>query len=166
MGERIISGFAVDTYTAAPLRVQRRAFLDAPPRDVFAILSDHTGLEHWFPGVEAVSVYRGQALQRDGVGTVRYLHLRFYTLREYIVAYHAPYLLAYTLDRHEWIDDHLAVIHLAAERYGGTDLTWQHYFNTHMLPTLTRPLITRALGWQCAEAIRRLARLYASRRSS
>ncbi len=155
--DRIIGGFDIDTYTSAPLRVAQAITIDAPPRQVFAIISDHTNADRWLPGIRQVNVNRGHAAVRDGVGTIRYLHTGVNTIREYIIAYHPPRLLAYSIEQNFLITDHVSVIYLEAERYGGTNILWQHYFRTSIMPYLTTPILALVLDIVFMLALRNLS---------
>jgi uncharacterized protein YndB with AHSA1/START domain len=158
MGDRIVGGLDIDTYSDAPLRVSRTVFLDVPPRRVFAIISDSTHLRNWLPLVTQVNINRGHADMRDGVGTIRYLHLGWwYTLREYVIAFDPPHLLASSIEQDALIADHVSVILLEPERYGGTNLTWQHYFRAGTLPFVTGPLLSAGLNLWTLLALRRLS---------
>lgn len=168
VGDRIIGGLDVDTYTSAPLQVCRSVFLDAPPRSVFALVSDHANLDWWLPRVHQVHVNRGHAAVRDGVGTIRYVHyelLLTYTVREYIIAHHPPSLIAYSIERNNLITDHVAVISIDPERYGGTQLIWRHYFRAESMPFLIEPLCSILLHLMCGAALRNLIRYYGGRLS-
>ena len=142
---RMIGGLDVDTYTSAPLRVSAAAFLDAPPREVFGVISDHAALEHWFPLVDTVNLNRSHAEVRDGVGTIVYVFFGILTIRQYVIAYDPPHLLAYSIEQNSLLIDHMAVIYLEAERYGGTNIVWRHYFRTSILPFISTPLAALAL---------------------
>ncbi len=160
-GDRIIAGLDVSTYTRAPLQVAQAAFLDAPPRSVFAVVSNHAKLDYWMPYVSAVYLNRGHAAERDGVGTIRYLALGPFSLREYIIAYDPPHLLAYSVERSTVIIDHVAVMHFQAERYGGTNLIWRHYFRTTTLPA---GLIRLAFVVIYGESLNALTRFFGGKR--
>ena len=154
--DRIIGGFDIDTYTSAPLRVAQATYIDAPPRLVFAIITDHANLFRWLPSIRQVNVNRGHAAVRDGLGTIRYLHTGFSTIREYVIAYHPPRLLAYSIEQNMLIIDHVSVVYLEAERYGGTNLLWQHYFRTSIMPHLTTPIIALTFDMVFMLALRNL----------
>jgi uncharacterized protein YndB with AHSA1/START domain len=154
--DRIIGGLDIDTYTSAPLRVAQAIYIDAPPRTVFAIVSDHANLFRWLPGIRQVNVNRGHATVRDGVGTIRYLHTGVNTIREYIIAYHPPHLMAYSIEQNALIIDHVSVVYLEPERYGGTHILWQHYFRMSVLPGLTTPATTLLLNIVFTLALRNL----------
>lgn len=142
-GDRLIGGLDIDTYTAAPLRVYQTAYLDAPPKRVFVYVTDHANVNRWLPLVTQVNINRGHADTRDGVGTMRYLHIgEVYTLRQYVIAFDPPHLLAYSIEEDALLRDHVSVLLLEPERYGGTNLLWQHYFRVTTLPFLTVPLCT------------------------
>ncbi len=141
VGDRLVGGLDIDTYTAAPLRVEQAAYLDAPPKRVFAYVSDHANVRRWMPLVAQVNLNRGHADARDGVGTTRYLHIgELYTLRQYVIAFDPPHLLAYSIEEDHLLSDHVSVLLLEPERFGGTNLLWQHYFRVTTLPFLTVPL--------------------------
>ena len=154
--DRIIGGFNIDTYTSAPLRVAQAITIDAPPRLVFAIISDHANLFRWLPGVRQVNVNRGHATVRNGVGTIRYLHTGLNTIREYVIAYHPPHLLAYSIEQNLLIVDHVSIVYLQPERYGGTTILWQHYFDTSIMPYLITPIITLTFDIVFMSALRNL----------
>ncbi len=156
-GDRIVGGLDIDTYTSAPLRVMRTAYLEAAPARVFAVISDHANADTWMPLVSQVNVSRGHADTRDGVGTIRYLHARFwYSLRQYIIAFNPPRLLAYSIEQDPIITRHVCVLYLEPERYGGTLLSWQHYFHMSLLPALSVPLASMVFDQSCAFALRNL----------
>jgi uncharacterized protein YndB with AHSA1/START domain len=159
-GDRFIGGLDINTYTDAPLRLAVAAFLDAPPREVFAVVGDHAALEYWFPMIEKVNLNRGHAAARDGVGTIRYLHYPFWTMREYVIAVDPPHLMAYSIEQNALIINHVAVMYLEAERYGGTNLSWRHYFRTSTLPFISTPLLTLAGFGLYRAALTRLIRLF------
>lgn len=163
-GERIIGGLDVSTYTRAPLQLAQAAFLDAAPRYVFANVSDHAKIDYWIPLLSSVNVSRGHAATRNGVGTIRYVHYGPFMLREYIIAFDPPNLLAYSVERHGLIEDHVAVMHFQAERYGGTNLSWRHYFRLTTLPGLTTPLMRMAYGFIGGGALNNLIRFYGGQR--
>lgn len=154
--DRIIGGFDVDTYTDAPLRVSRAVYFDAPPKTVFVAISDHAHLENWMPLVRRVNLNRGHASAYNGVGTIRYLNTGAFTIREYIIAYDPPRLLAYSIEENPLVIDHVSVLLLQAERYGGTYLLWQHYFRTSLLPFITQPLASLVLAAVYTGALRTL----------
>lgn len=159
--DRIVGGLDVDTYTSAPLRVMRTAYLEASPARVFAVISDHANADTWMPLVTHVNVSRGHADMRDGVGTIRYLHVSFwYSLREYVIAFNPPRLLAYSIEQDAIITNHVSVMYLEAERYGGTLLYWQHYFRMSTLPSITVPLASIAFDQSCAFGLRNLIRYF------
>ncbi|MAS36849.1 MAG: hypothetical protein CL610_22785 [Anaerolineaceae bacterium] len=152
--DRIIGGLSVDTYTDAPLRVARAVYLNAPPKSVFAVISDHVNADQWLPLVNRVNVNRGHASERNGTGTIRYLHsLPRYFVRQYIIAYHAPHLLAYSIEEHAFITQHVAIMLLEPERFGGTNLFWRHYFHSSWWPGLTIPLTSLVLHQTCTWAL-------------
>jgi uncharacterized protein YndB with AHSA1/START domain len=156
-GDRIVGGLDIDTYTSAPLRVMRKAYLEAAPARVFAVISDHANVDTWMPLVTQVNVSRGHADVRDGVGTIRYLHAGFwYSLRQYVIASHPPRLLAYSIEQDPFITHHMSVMYLEAERYGGTLLYWQHYFHMSLMPSITVPLVSILFDQSCAWALRNL----------
>jgi uncharacterized protein YndB with AHSA1/START domain len=161
--DRIIGGFDVDTYSDAPLRVRRMAYFDAPPGDIFAVISDHGHLDRWLPLVERVYLNRGHADVRNGVGTTRYLHTAFFTIREYVIAYDPPRLLAYSIEQNTLVIDHVSVVYVEPERYGGTYLTWQHYFRTSTLPIITQPLVSFGLYMMFTGTLQNLAHRYSGR---
>ena len=153
--DRVIGGLDIDTYTDAPLRFSRAVFFDAPPKALFVAISDHAKLETWMPGVQRVNLNRGHAGVYNGVGTIRYLlYSGLYTVREYIIAYDPPRLIAYSIEENPFIIDHVSVILLQPERYGGTYLVWQHYFRTSVLPVLTQPLANLVFQTLYAGALR------------
>lgn len=155
--DRIIGGLDIDTYTSAPLRVMRTAYLDTSPARVFAVISDHANADTWMPLVTHVNVSRGHADVRDGVGTIRYLHAGFwYSLRQYIIAFNPPRLLAYSIEQDSFISHHVSVMYLEAERYGGTLLYWQHYFRAETMAFITVPLASILFDQCCARALRNL----------
>jgi uncharacterized protein YndB with AHSA1/START domain len=160
MADRIIGGFNIDTYTSAPLRVAQAIYIDAPPRLVWAIISDHANLFRWIPGVLQVNVNRGHATMRDGVGTIRYLYTGMNTIREYIIAYHPPHLLAYSIEQNFIIVDHVSIVYLEPERYGGTNVLWQHYFRTSVMPYLSTPTVTLILNIVFHLALRNLRQYF------
>jgi len=156
-GDRIIGGLDIDTYTSAPLRVMRTAYLEAPPTRVFSVVSDHANADTWMPLVTQVNVSRGHADVRDGVGTIRYLHARFgYSLRQYVIAFNPPRLMAYSIEQDPIITQHVSVMYLESERYGGTMLYWQHYFNMSLMPFITVPLASILFDQSCAFGLRKL----------
>jgi uncharacterized protein YndB with AHSA1/START domain len=156
-GDRIIGGLDIDTYTSAPLRVMRTAYLDASPARVFAVISDHANADTWMPLVTQVNVSRGHADARDGVGTIRYLHAGFwYSMRQYIIAFNPPRLMAYSIEQDPLITHHVSVMYLEPERYGGTVLFWQHYFRTSLMSFVTVPLVSILFDQSCAFALRKL----------
>lgn len=161
--DRIVGGFDIDTYSSAPLRVSRIAWFDAPPKDIFAVVSDHATLDSWLPLVNRVNLNRGHADVRNGVGTIRYVHTSFATLREYVIAYDPPRLLAYSIEQHTLIIDHVSIVYLETERYGGTYLTWQHYFRTAALPFITAPLVGLGLYMSVTGALQNLIRRFEGR---
>jgi hypothetical protein len=160
-GDRIVGGLDIDTYTSAPLRVMRSAYLEASPARVFAIISDHANADTWMPLVTQVNVSRGHADVRDGVGTIRYLHAGFwYSMRQYVIAFNPPRLLAYSIEQDPFISHHVSVMYLEAERYGGTLLFWQHYFRMGLMANITVPLASMAFDQSCAFALRKLIRYF------
>ena len=161
--DRIIGGFDVDTYSDAPLRVTRMAYFDAPPGDIFAVISDHGQLDRWLPLVQRVYLNRGHADVFNGVGTTRYLQTVVFNIREYIIAFDPPRLLAYSIEQNVLVSDHVSVVFLEPERYGGTYLTWQHYFRTSTLPFITQPLVSLALTIVFTQALQNLARQFDGR---
>ena len=71
----------------------------------------------WMPLVDQVNVNRGHAGVRDGEGTIRYLHFEFlYTLREYVIAFYPPHLMAYSIEGSSLVTDHVSVMYLEPER--------------------------------------------------
>ena len=46
---RVIEGFDVNTVTDAPLDIMIVLQLDAPPKEVWDLVGDHTRLNEWFP---------------------------------------------------------------------------------------------------------------------
>jgi hypothetical protein len=98
------------------------------------------------------------------VGTIRYLHFGPFMLREYIIASAPPNVLAYSVERHDLIENHVAVIHLQSERYGGTNMIWRHYFRTTTLPGLTTPLLRLAYAMVGNGALDNLIRYYGGQR--
>jgi len=163
-GDRVIGGLDVSTYTRAPLQLAQAAFLDTAPRYVFATVSNHAKIDYWIPLLSGVNVSRGHAAARDGVGTIRYMHYGPFMLREYIIAFDPPNLLAYSVERHNLIGDHVAVMYFQAERYGGTNLSWRHYFRSTTLPGLTTPLMRLAYGIIGDGALDNLIRFYGGQR--
>ena len=161
--DRIIGGFDVDTYSDAPLRVTRMAYFDTSPKNIFAVISKHSHLDQWMPLVKRVYLNRGHADVFNGVGTTRYLDTTFATVREYVIAFDPPRLMAYSIEQHVLVIDHVSVIHLEPERYGGTYLTWQHYFRTSTLPLITQPLVSLVLYFVFTSALRNLTQHYNGR---
>lgn len=161
--DRIIGGFDVDTYTDAPLRVARIAYCDAPAKEIFAIISDHAHLDRWLPLVNRIYLNRGHADVRNGVGTTRYLHATLFSLREYIIAFDPPHLLAYSIEQHALVIDHVSVMYLEPERYGGTYLIWRHYFRASVLPLVTEPAVSLGLYLMMTGALMNLARRFDGR---
>ena len=155
-GDRIIGGLDIDTYTSAPLRVSHTVYFDAPPGALFAVISNHTKLDEWMPLVNQVNLNRRHADVRDGAGTIRYLHIGPFTIQEYVIAFDPPRLMAYSIEQHPLIVDHVSVVYLMPERYGGTYLEWQHYFRTNALASVTGPAASLGLRLIYAGALRRL----------
>ncbi|MBZ0299714.1 MAG: SRPBCC family protein, partial [Anaerolineae bacterium] len=118
---------------------------------------DHTNLNYWMPLVTQVYVNRGHADTRDGVGTIRYVHFgALYTLREYVIAFDPPHLIALSIEQDPLFANHMSVLLLEAERYGGTNLTWRHYFRTSTLPAILGPLLAGVVNQWAAGAVRNL----------
>lgn len=163
-GDRIVGGLDVSTYTRAPLQLAQAAFLDAAPPIIFAAISNHSKMMYWVPYLSYVNINRGHAAERDGVGTIRYLHFGPFMLREYVIAFAPPHVLAYSVERHGLIEDHVAVIHLQSERYGGTNMSWRHYFRCSALSSLTVPLLRLAYRVIGAGALDNLIRYYGGQR--
>lgn len=161
--DRLVGGFDIDTYTSAPLRISRAAVLEAPPLRVFTWISDHAELDRWIPLVGPVNVVRGHADSPNGVGTIRYLHVGPYTLRQYVIAYDPPRLLAYSIEQDPLFADHVGLLYLQGERYGGTQLTWQHYYRLELLPWLTDGPVALALDLVVRAALLRLVDQFGGR---
>lgn len=161
--DRIVRGFDVGTYTDAPLRADCLALLEAPPARIFEVISDHTKLFLWLPLVSDSTVSRRHALQRDGVSTVRWLHLGAFTVQEYIVASHPPHLLASSIEESEFIVDHVALQSLSAERHGGTWLRWRAWFRTTTLAPLSAPLAGLVMTLLFRSALNNLIREFGGR---
>ncbi|MDE0610674.1 MAG: SRPBCC family protein [Anaerolineaceae bacterium] len=161
--DRIVRGFDVGTYTDAPLRADCLALLEAPPVRIFEVISNHTKLFLWLPLVSDSTVSRRHALQRDGVSTVRWLHLGAFTVQEYIVASNPPHLLASSIEESEFIIDHVALQSLSAERHGGTWLRWRAWFRTTTLAPLSAPLAGQAMTLLFRGALGNLIREFGGR---
>lgn len=161
--DRIVRGFDVGTYTDAPLRADCSALLDAPPARIFEVISDHTKLFQWLPLISASTVSRRHALARDGVSTVRWLRLGPFTVQEYIVASHPPYILASSIEESGFIVDHLALQSLSAERHGGTWLRWRAWFRTTSLAPASSTLTGLGMQLLFRQALQNLLREFGGR---
>ena len=127
----------VSRFTTAPKRVEKSVLLNAPPAEVWKIVSDHEKMPTYFPGIQRVSVDNAHASQTNGVGCVRScaLHGNMETVEE-VRLWEPSSALGYTLRTPNamGISDHFAVVELAEASPGTTRLTWTQYFN-HPDPT-------------------------------
>lgn len=140
-------------------RIEAVARSDAPPGAVWELLSDATSWASWGPW-EAVEVEREGAQDPRGVGAVKVIRSGRRTLREEIVAFEPPRLLAYRLLSGMPVRDYRADVALAPDGEG-TRIEWRSRFRAR-LPG-TGGLIRRRLAVVVQDVAERLARAAESR---
>lgn len=122
----------VTRFTAAPKRVEKSVVVNAPPAEVWKLISDHQQMPTYFPGINHVDVDNSHASQANGVGCVRScsLHGNMQTVEE-VRLWEPPAALGYTLRAPNamGLSDHFATVELTEASPGTTRVTWTQYFN-------------------------------------
>ena len=125
--------FEVDPlrFTQAPLRAEQTVSLNAPPEEVWALISDHEKLPMYLSFVQKVTVDNSNASTANGVGAVRNCSIGAMALEEEIRVWEPNRALAYGLREGNpmGMSGHLGVVLLAPNETGGTTVRWQFYFN-------------------------------------
>jgi carbon monoxide dehydrogenase subunit G len=118
-------------YTSAPLRAEATFQLDAPPKEVWALMSDHEAMPSYMPMVHKVTVDNSKAGTKGGVGAVRTCSIGDDAFHEEIRLSKPNEALGYSvLDGNAMgFSDHFAVVLLAAGGDGGTTVQWKLWFN-------------------------------------
>jgi uncharacterized protein YndB with AHSA1/START domain len=78
---------------SAPVRIERRIELAAPPDEVFKVLVDHGGWPRWFKGMRR-SVVDGAA---EGVGALRSVSVGLTRVRERFLVWHPDRRLTFAI---------------------------------------------------------------------
>jgi uncharacterized protein YndB with AHSA1/START domain len=98
--------------------------IDAPPHEVFAVLTDHRGYSKITPVRKSVLEQEGSPVP-DGVGAIRSLSLIGPPMREEVLEYEVGKRFVYTLLSGLPVKDHVGTVTLAKDKEsGGTKMTY------------------------------------------
>jgi len=120
--------FVSTDYSTADRQVAYVGHLAAPPEAVYAALVDHTGMPAWMPKITKVTVDDTDADAPGGVGCTRSCSVGGMAIEETVVWMEEGVGYAYTVDVGP-VSNHVGVVQIADDGSGGTDLTWDQYFD-------------------------------------
>jgi uncharacterized protein YndB with AHSA1/START domain len=137
------------------ISVEARAHSSGAVRDVFEVLADSARYPEWAMQDEA-RIERPGSPDPDGVGTVRILRTGRYTLREEIVAFQRPRLVAYRVLSGIPVRDYRGETTLTPAP-DGTDIHWRATFRSAVpgLGPVLRPRMRRVLATMATDLARR-----------
>jgi uncharacterized protein YndB with AHSA1/START domain len=130
----------------------------APAEKVFDAITDHEGMTAWMP-CATVTLDRPGAPERNGLGAIRRIRARGFTIVEEIVRFERPAAMDYRVLRGGPIRDHLGTIRIE-DRAGESGLEWRIRFGFPWWAggELGAALLARILGAELRGGLERLAR--------
>lgn len=153
-----ISEFSVKHHTRAPLRHEFKAEFNVPAQQLFDVVSDHHAVANWVPLMKAVSMeHRRSSSGECGVGSIRHCTLHgMGGIDETILWWEPPHGYAFRVNAKSKMmmptKDHVSVMLIESRPDGGSNLTWQHYFNweglvmRHMTAIMFPMMMKKALS--------------------
>lgn len=126
------------------MQVSHSGLIEGVKREaVFNVVTDHQQLQYWAPGnITVTHLDNSKAEEAGGVGCVRTCKVGgMGEVNERIVFKQSPELFAYSmLDNNIFgYSQHLMVVRLK-EVKGGTEVTWQLYFNHPNAKAMQAPM--------------------------
>lgn len=98
--------------------------VNKPIQEVFAALEDHANYKS-FPGVDSSELMEEGESEKNGLGALRRVVLKPFTLEERIVAFERPTLLRYQIEKSSPITfEHIIGEVSLVENGDKTDVTW------------------------------------------
>ena len=127
------AGLNIKDYTDASLKFLGTFEFDAPPKDIWPMITEGSNIAKWFPIIYAGKHARGTAKTEESceVGSKRMCKtIGMGTLDETFLYFDRLKVSAYSLKNPIMpVKDHAAVMHLEEFEPGKTRMTWAHYFN-------------------------------------
>ena len=139
-----VGDFDIAQLTVAPLRLEKKTRLSAPPAVIFELLSNHEKWPSLFPWVNAVRIDNSNAVIKNGLGARRICNFgNNMVLEEIIVGWNPPRSYAYGVldETHPFgMIGHVGVVICEADRDNTAELAWQHYFDHPNLDAMLQQL--------------------------
>lgn len=114
------------------MRFETRARSAAPPERVFALLAAGDRWQEWAGLLVPRSRWQVPGEPVGGVGAVRRLGIGPLVSLERVVEHEPPRRLAYVVDSRAPYRDYRAVVELAPDGRGGTEVTWSASFQPRL----------------------------------
>ena len=119
--------FTPTDYTDAPAQLRKTRYIDAPIKDVWAIVADHGGMTQWMPMISHVELTKSNEDGEFAEGCERECQFGPDLLKEKIVFWDAPYGYAYKIADMHLVRNHVGHIQLIPSG-SGTEVVWTQYF--------------------------------------